>query len=73
MAPIFSFLLSGLATIKILDGSNWPTWLLRITVLLWMNGLKAHITEEKPIGDKDWDPKEEIILGVLEIYTQKDI
>jgi hypothetical protein len=34
-----------------------------------MNGLKAHITKEKPVRDKDWDPKEEIILGVLKIYT----
>jgi hypothetical protein len=69
MAPVFSFPPSGSAAIKILDGSNWPTWSSRITVLLRMNGLKAHITEEKPIGDKDWDPKEEIILGVLEMYT----
>jgi hypothetical protein len=38
-------------------------------VLLQINGLKAHITEEKPIGDKDWDIKEEIILGVLKMYT----
>jgi gag-polypeptide of LTR copia-type len=73
MAPIFSFLPSSSAAIEILDGSNWPTWSSLVTALLQINGLKAYITEEKPIRDKDWDPKEEIILGVLKIYTQKDI
>src|SRR5260221_2814354 len=40
-----------------------------------MNGLKNHITEEKPAidPDKDWDAKQEIILGVLEMYCQKDV
>jgi len=40
-----------------------------------MNGLRDHITAEKPLGDagKEWDPKEEIILGVLEMYCQKDV
>ena len=40
-----------------------------------MNGLKNHITEEKPATDpdKDWDAKQEIVLGVLEMYCQKDV
>ena len=58
-----------------LDGSNWPTWSSRITALLRMNGYRSHLTEAKPSGDagKTWDPEEEIILGVLEMYCQKDI
>jgi hypothetical protein len=61
-----------------LDGSNWPTWSLRITALLRMNGLKLHLTQDKPAdatstAATEWDAKEEIILGVLEMYCQKDV
>src|SRR6266852_8043182 len=75
MAPSISFPPSGSATIETLDGSNWPTWSSHITALFRMNGLKNHITEEKPAvdTDKDWDAKQEIILGVLEMYCQKDV
>src|SRR6266849_2949910 len=75
MAPSISFPPSGSAAIETLDGSNWPTWSSRITALFRMNGLKNHITEEKPAvnPNKDWDAKQEIILGVLEMYCQKDV
>src|SRR6266852_3436054 len=75
MASSISFPPSGSAVIETLDGSNWPTWLSRITALFRMNGLKNHITEEKPAvdPDKDWNTKQEIILGVLEMYCQKDV
>ena len=73
MAPSISFPPSGLAAIETLDGSNWPTWSSRITALLRMNGLKAHLTEEKPSTDAEWDKKEDIVLGVLEMYCQKDV
>jgi hypothetical protein len=75
MAPAISFPLSGSAVIETLNGSNWPTWSSRITALLRMNGLRHHITAEKLAddSDKEWDPKEEIILGVLEMYCQKDV
>jgi hypothetical protein len=73
MAPVISFPLFRSATIETLNGSNWPTWASHITVLLHMNGLKNHLTDEKKDNDKEWDSKEEIILGVLEMYTQKDV
>jgi len=73
MAPAISFPPSGSAAIETLNGSNWPTWASRITALLRMNGLKNHLTDEKKDDDKEWDSKEEIILGVLEMYTQKDV
>ena len=39
-----------------------------------MNGLRPHLTEDKPqSGAGDWDAEEEIILGVLEMYCQKDV
>ena len=75
MASLISFPPSRSVVMETLDGSNWPTWSLCITVLLRMNGLRNHLTENKPSGDtdKEWEPKEEIILGVLEMYCQKDI
>jgi hypothetical protein len=73
MAPAISFPPSGSAAIKTLSGSNWPTWVSCITALLCMNGLKNHLTDEKKDDDKEWDSKEEIILGILEMYTQKDV
>ena len=73
MAPLISFPLSGSAAIETLDGSNWPSWSSRITALLRMNGLKKHITDTKDSNNTKWDSKEEIILGVLEMYCQKDI
>ena len=71
--PSISFPPSGSAAIETLDGSNWPTWASRITALLRMNGLKNHLTEDKVSGDAEWDAKEEMVLGVLEMYTQKDV
>ena len=38
-----------------------------------MNGLKKHITDNQNRTDTDWDAKEEMVLGVLEMYTQKDV
>ena len=39
-----------------------------------MNGLWKHVTDLKPSGDHpEWDPAEEMLLGVLEVYTKKDI
>jgi hypothetical protein len=71
MAPLISF--PPAAQIEILNGSNWPVWSLRILMLLRMNGLQTHITAEKDAADKDWDAAEEMLLGVLEMYTQKDV
>ena len=74
MAPSISFPPSGSAAIETLDGSNWPTWSSRINALLRMNGLKTHLTDAKPSPvTSDWDAKEEIILGILEMYCQKDV
>ena len=74
MAPSISFPPSGSVAIETLNGSNWPSWSSRITVLLRMNGLKKHITDTKDSNDTgEWDSKEEIILGVLEMYCQKDV
>ena len=42
-------------------------------MLLCMNGLKALITENKTSTNTDWDRKEEIVLGILEMYCQKDV
>ncbi len=71
MAPSISF--PPAAQIEILNGSNWPIWSSRILVLLHMNGLRKHVTAEKTNTDKDWDVTEEMLLGVLEMYTQKDV
>src|ERR1700692_2204944 len=71
--PSISFPPSGSAAIETLDGSNWPTWASRITALLRMNGLKNHLTQDTDANDKEWDAKEEMVLGVLEMYTQKDV
>ena len=45
-----------------------------------MNGVRMHITDDKPSPDKakpnlvtDWEAKEEIVLGILEMYCQKDV
>ncbi len=73
MAPSISFPPSGSAMIETLDGSNWPTWSSHMIVLFRMNGLKTHISDTKPASDKDWDAHEEMVLGVLEMYCQKDV
>ena len=72
MAPSISF--PPAAANEILDGSNWLIWSLCILALLQMNGLWKHITEDThSADDKDWDAAEEMLLGILEMYTQKDI
>jgi hypothetical protein len=38
-----------------------------------MNGLRCHVTDTKPTSNQDWDAEEEMVLGVLEMYCQKDI
>ena len=38
-----------------------------------MNGLKNHLIILQPSSDADWDNKEEMVLGVLEMYCQKDV
>lgn len=78
MSPSISFPPSGSAAIETLDGSNWPSWASRITALLRMNGLKDHIIKELPADadadkKKDWDAKQDMVLGVLEMYCQKDV
>ena len=73
MAPSISFPPSGSAAIKTLDGSNWPTWSSCMIVLFCMNGLKTHILDTKPASDKDWDTREEMVLGILAMYCQKDV
>src|SRR5882757_643971 len=73
MAPSISFPPSGSAVIETLDGSNWPSWSSRITTLLRMNGLKNHLIILQSSSDADWDNKEEMVLGVLEMYCQKDV
>jgi len=42
-------------------------------VLFCMNGLKTHILDTKPASDKDWDTREEMVLGILAMYCQKDV
>ena len=71
MAPLISF--PPAAQIEILNGSNWPLWSSCILMLLCMNGLRMHITAEKDATDKDWDAAEEMLLGILKMYTQKDV
>jgi len=72
MAPSISF--PPAAAIEILDGSNWPTWSSRILALLRMNGLRSHVTEDKPAAPpSDWSTTEDMLLGVLEMYSQKDV
>ena len=75
MALSISFPLSGSAAIETLDGSNWSTWSLCIIALLHMNGLKNHTTEASAAdsNDKEWGMKQEMVLGVLEMYCQKDV
>ena len=39
-----------------------------------MNGVKKHVTDDPPAGDTaDWNAMEEMLLGILEIYCQKDV
>jgi hypothetical protein len=71
MAPSISF--PPAAHIEILNGSNWPLWSSRILVLLRMNRLWKHVTAQKTDTDTDWDATEEMLLGILEMYTQKDV
>jgi hypothetical protein len=78
MSPLISFPPLGSVAIETLNGSNWPTWALCITALLQMNGLKNHIAIENPNPTnsdktKDWDTKQDMVLGVLEMYCQKDV
>jgi hypothetical protein len=38
-----------------------------------MNRLRKHVTAKKTNANKDWDMTEEMLLGILEMYTQKDV
>jgi hypothetical protein len=38
-----------------------------------MNGLWLHVTGTKPTSDLDWDVVEEMLLGILEMYCQKNV
>jgi Integrase core domain/gag-polypeptide of LTR copia-type/GAG-pre-integrase domain len=72
MAPTLTF--PPAAVIEILDGSNWSTWSSRITAILRMNGLRGHITDDLTTpAAPDWTAAEELLLGTLEVYTQKDV
>jgi hypothetical protein len=41
--------------------------------LLRLNGLKDHITSEQATPTAPWTESEELVLGVFEMYTQKDV
>jgi hypothetical protein len=71
MAPLISF--PPAATIKILNRSNWPSWSVHILTLLQMNGLQLHVTGTKPTSNLNWDAVEEMLLGILEMYCQKNV
>jgi hypothetical protein len=71
MAPSITF--PPAATIEILDRSNWPSWSARILALLQMNGLWLHVTSTKPTSNMEWDTVEEMLLGILEMYCQKNV
>ena len=41
-----------------------------------MNGLQKHMTDLWPadaVAQSNWDAMEEMLLGILEVYMQKDI
>jgi hypothetical protein len=38
-----------------------------------MNGLRLHVTSTKPASDMEWDAVEEMLLGILEMYCQKNV
>jgi hypothetical protein len=38
-----------------------------------MNGLWLHVTGTKPTSNPDWDAVEEMLLGILEMYYQKNV
>ena len=64
------------AAIEILDESNWPTWSARMLALFRMNGLRDHFTGTRPADAAEaaiWDAAEGMLLGVLEVYTKKDV
>ena len=77
MAPSLSF--PPAAGLETLDGTNWPAWSLRIQALLRLNNVRKHITETSPNTsadpnkDPNWDTVEEMLLGMLEMYVQKDV
>jgi hypothetical protein len=71
MPPSLSF--PPAAAIEVLDGSNWALWSSRFLALLRMNGQRKHVTADKDPADKEWDDVEEMILGVFEMYVQKDV
>ena len=72
MAPSLSF--PPAATIEILDGSNWGSWSSRMLALLRMNGMKSHVTDVAATpAPEGWEASEEMLLGVFEMYTQKDV
>src|SRR5487761_1600969 len=61
------------AGIEILNGSNYATWSSRILALLRMNGLCTHTTQDTDPNDSTWDVTEEMLIGMLEMYTLKDV
>ena len=75
MAPSITFPLA--TAIEVFNGSNWPSWSARMLALFQMNGLRNHISiGSKPL-DADqaaiWVAEEGMLLGVLEVYTKKDV
>jgi hypothetical protein len=38
-----------------------------------MNELRLHVTSTKPTSNPDWDTAEEMLLGILEMYCQKNV
>ena len=72
MAPAITF--PPQAVIEILDGSNWPSWSSHMLALLQMNGLWDHVLGPAPATPSaDWTAQEGMLLGVLEVYIQKDV
>ena len=61
------------AGIEILNGSNYTMWSSCILVLLQMNRLHTHTTQDMDPNDSTWDITEEMLIGMLEMYTLKDV
>ena len=61
-------------TFDILDGSNWSAWSSLAHAILRLNNARHHLTEaSRPPNDPVWDVAEEKLLGMMQIYTRKDV
>ena len=75
MAPSITF--PPAAAIEVFNGSNWPSWSARMLALFRMNRLCDHISIRSKLSDANqaaiWVAEEGMLLGVLEVYTKKDV